>query len=353
MSLGIWKYSYIGPKIHGMITFMLTKDNFDELVKKNLNEVYSFLEHTPYQEVISAVPIEHFDSATFEKFLVDHFLTTFDNIKRNSPKEVGSLLDAMLNKFEVENLRIILRAKIAGLNVDETMSYIIPVREFSEEFCKSLLEKSENVEDIVHLLMRTDYGPALAKGLKDFEETGLSISLETALDQYVYESLWKEADKIGDADRKIAKKIIGTEIDFANMKLILRCKTLHIEADQTRKLILPIFFQLTEESINKSIEAEDVESALNLFMLRSYKNILSVVLAQYKDSNLLSEVEQIFDEFLLKNNRDILKHPFPFDVGVVMSFLNVKWIEVKNLRAIVKGKEDNVPEEAVQKKLLT
>jgi len=351
-SLRVWKYAYISSKIHGMLPFMLTKEDFDALVEKSLNEVYSSLEHTPYREVVSAIPLERFESAVFERLLMEHFLRIYKDVKKDSPKDVSMLLDAMLKKFEVENLRTILRAKIAGLSVEETMSYIIPVGKLNEEFCKSLLEKSGNVKDVVKFLGRTDYGPTLERGLKDFEKTGLLISLETALDQYVFGLLWKRADKISGADREIAKKIIGTEIDVINMKLILRSKTLDIKADQARKFILPMFFQLTEEGVNKGIEAKGIESAVKALMVKPYKNLLSAVLAEYEASNSLSAVEQVFDKFLLKNIRDVLKYPSPFHIGVVLGFLNVKWIEVKNLRAIVKGKEDNMPAEVIKKKLL-
>jgi len=348
----LWKYAYISPKIHGIMSFMLTEDDFNALVKKSLDEIYSFLEHTPYREVISAVPLERFESIAFERLLVEHFLKTYEYIKEDSPKDVRMLLDVMLKKFEVENLKTILRAKIAGLSVEETMSYIVPVGELDEEFCKSLLERSESVKDVVKLLVKTDYGPILEKGLEDFEETGLPISLETALDQYIFGLLWKGAGEINRADREIAKRVVGTEIDVINMKLILRSKTLDIKADQTRKLILSIFFQLTEESVKRGIEAEDVEDAVKALMVKPYRNLLSTVLAEYEASKSLSAVEQVFDKFLLKNIRDILKYPSPFHVGVVLGFLNVKWAEVKNLRAIIKGKEDNMPEEVIKKKLL-
>jgi vacuolar-type H+-ATPase subunit C/Vma6 len=41
-----------------------------------------------------------------------------------------------------------------------------------------------------------------------------------------------------------------------------------------------------------------------------------------------------------------------FNIGLVLSFLNTKRVEVKNLRAIVRGAEDRVPPERITELLI-
>ena len=63
------------------------------------------------------------------------------------------------------------------------------------------------------------------------------------------------------------------------------------------------------------------------------------------------EVE--LEKALANVNREIChKYPSPLHIGVVLSYLNLKWFEVKNLRTIMLGKLSKIPSEKIAKLLI-
>lgn len=337
-----------------MKKYLLKEREFNALLDcEDLEGISRILENTPYRDEIRVLPIEELTSLDLEKAFMKNFLRIFDETEEYSKGDVKILLDDILRKFEVENVKAVLRAKMAELGVDETLRFIIPIRHYDETVCRSLLEKTRTVEDVVKLMADMEYGPVLQGALKTYKETGLLLPLESALDNYVAGELWKDVHKLKGVDIKIAEEILGTDIDVFNIKLILRCKALEVDEEVIRSLILPIDYTLTKEALENSILAIDVEDALKTLMVKGYKKWITEALKEYRTSKSVSPTEPVLDKLLLKTNQSIfIKYPSPFHIGVILAFLNLKWFELKNLRAIVTGKENKVPSEKIKNILI-
>lgn len=333
-----------------MKSHLLRESDLNALLDaEDLEGVSHILENTPYRDEIAAVPIEGLTSVNLEKAFMKNFLRTFNEILEHSSEDIKSLLDYILRKFEVENVKAILRAKMAELGVDEALLFIIPIRHYDETVCRRLLEKTKTVEDIVKMMAGTEYGQVLQGALNTYKETGLLIPLESALDDYVTMELWKDVHKLKGVDIKVAEEILGTEIDLLNMKAILRCKALEIDEEVIQRLILPTHYILTKEDLESGIMAIDVEDALSKLMVKGYKKWVTEALKEYGASKSVLAVEIVLDKLLFKTNRSIfIKYPSPFHIGVILAFLNLKWFELKNLRAIVAGKENKVTREKIK-----
>lgn len=349
----LWKYAYITSKVRGMRSHLLTEDFRAFVESSGLDETRHILEATVYRDELSAVPTESLTSIALEKALVGNFLKTFNGIWKYSSEDIKTLLEGIQRKFEVENIKAILRAKIAELSVEDVIQYLIPIRSLDEIRCRELLEKTETVEDVIGLLRDAGYRQALEGALEDYREIGFLIPLESALDNYVIGELWKNVHKLKGLDVKVAEELLGTEIDILNMKVILRSKALAIGEDYIRRFLLPVFYALTNENIAMSIKADGVENAIHELEVKYYEKTLAEALKAYRASNSVFPVELVLDRLLLKTNQAIsVKHPSPFHIGVLLAFLNLKWFEVKNLRSIVVGKENKVPSEKIWESLV-
>ena len=157
-----------------------------------------------------------------------------------SPKDVRLLLSALLMKFEANCVKALLRAKEAELSVEEAMKYIIPVGNLSEAKCRNILENSENIADVIDSLSDMEYGSVLEKAFAVYMKEKVFYLLEVALDRHVYHKIWKATGKFRGLDKKIARTVIGLEIDSINVKTILRCKAMGIkrESDKNNTLFL-------------------------------------------------------------------------------------------------------------------
>jgi len=355
-----WKYKRIMPEVLVAKLRLIEPKDIVNLAGRNLHDVYLILEKTSYQAEISEITVKQLNSVSLENAFLKNFVRTCKEIMEHSPKSISFLLSKILMKFEADSVKAILRAKQAELGVDEAMKHIMPIGRLDEARCRKALEISKNVIDVVESLLDLEYGSVLKEAWAAYEETRVFFLLEVALDRYVYGEIWRAAGKLRGLDKKIARTVLGMEIDSANIKAILRCRAMGIREDQTRRYIMPISEVFGEKELGEAIRTADMKSSIKslwaaarLARAIDYQYILTDILRSYEASPSLSMLETVLDRGLVKTSLRMLKRYTPFfNIGLILAFLNLKWFEVKNLRAIVKGAEDKILPGKVKKLLM-
>jgi len=323
------------------------------LSTNSLNGVYKFLENTVYQKSISSLTSKGSTSVEFERALIEHFIGTCNKITQGLPAKPGSVIAESLKRYEIESIKALLRAKMEKLHVEETMPFIFPVGNLTYGEYREIFERSENVEEAVKLLAHTEYGPSLRRGFEDYQKTGTFLPLDISLDKHVFGNVWNAISDLHGVDEEVAREIIGTEVDLLNVKLVLRCTSMGFDEEMTKSYLIPIFYNLKEKNISNSIKTKDIESGIRALWVKPYAKAFATALEIYKAVNSLLPIELTLDKFLLKQNRLIsVKYPSPFHIGTILSFLNLKWAEIKNLRAIARGVEAKTTVEKVKSALL-
>ncbi|MFC1487385.1 V-type ATPase subunit [Thermoproteota archaeon] len=353
-----WKYKRLMPKITVAKLQLMKQKNITDLVGMNLDYIYSMLEKTPYKPEISEINSKELSSNSLEGALLKNFVKTYDEFMLLAPKSIRLLLSWFSGKFEVNCIKAILRAKEAELSVDDAMNYVTPVGNLDEAKCKKILEQAKNVIDVAKSLSDTKYGLVLEKAFALYEKEKTFYLLEVALDKYVYSMIWKVIGKLGGSDKKIARTIIGIEIDSANVKTILRCKAMGIREDQIKRYLIPISDVFDEKDFEALTREPDIQSFINSLvriatgtMARDHLYIFSGM--QQQNVTSLASIETILDRGLIETNLRMLKrHTSFFNIGLLLAYLNLKWFEVRNLRTIIRGSEGGISLDIVKKMLV-
>jgi len=353
-----WKYKRVMPKITVAKLKLMEPKKITGLVGMSLHHISSVLEKTPYKTEISEVNAKGLGSISMEDALLQNFIKTCEELMEMSPKDVRLLLSTFLMKFEANCVKTILRAKKAELDVDEAMKYIMPVGRLDEARCRKTLEISENIADVVDSLSDMEYGSMLEKAFAVYEETKIFYILEVALDRHVYSKIWRAIRKLRGLDKKIARTVTGLEIDSANVKTILRCKAMEISEEQIRRYLIPVSEVFGEKELEEAMRGLDMQSFINSLvilakraMARDYQYIFTEIQELHVTS--LTTLETILDRGLVETNLRMLKrYTAFFNIGLILAFLNLKWFEVKNLRAIIRGSEAGIPPDRVKKLLI-
>ena len=275
-----------------------------------------------------------------------------------SPKDVRLLLSALLAKFEANCVKALLRAKETELSVEEAMKYIIPVGSLSEARCRNILEHSENIADVVDALSDMEYGSVLEKAFAVYLKEKAFYLLEVALDKHVYHKIWRASGKFRGLDKKIARTVFGLAIDSVNVKTILRCKANGIDENQVKQYLVLASDVLNEKELHEAMSCSDMQSTIDSLvesakraMARDHQYIFKEL--QELHATSLTTVETILDRGLVETNLRIMKRYTPFfNVGLLLAFLTLKWFEVKNLSAIIRGTEAGIAPDKVKKLLI-
>ncbi len=348
------------PTVLGAMLELLDRNDIVDLVSRSFDYIYSILTKTPYLIEISKIPLNNITAASIQNALLKNYLRTIKTIEENSPKDISYLLSTIMMKFEADNIKSIFRAKSAGISVDEAMNFIIPAGRMDEKRCRSVLENSKHIMDVIELLSDLDYTHSLKDVLGDYEKTGILLPIETSLARSIYKQIYKAVGKIKGKDRKIAQTILGLEIDSMNIKVILRGKFLGIAEDQIKHYLLPASSIIGNKDLENAIKTKDIPSSIDsLFAkarydaIQDYQYMSTALLKEYESSQSLSRLEIVLDQSLLKTSLRMLQRYTPyFNIGLVLAFLNAKWFEVKNLRVIVRGAEAKIPPDRIESLLI-
>jgi len=353
-----WKYKQVMPRITVEKLKLMEPKKITNLVGMSLHHISSELEKTPYRPEISELNTKGLSSISLEQALLKNFIKTCEEIIELSPKDVRLLLSALLMKFEANCVKTLLRAKEANLSVEESMNYIIPAGRLSEDRCKKTLENSENIADIIDSLSDMEYGPVLEKAFEVYLKEKIFYLLEIALDRHVYHKIWRATGKFWGLDKKIVRTAIGLEIDSVNVKTVLRCKATGISKNQIKQYILPVSEVFGEKELEEAMSCLDMQSTIDSLVesakrarARDHRYIFTELQESHVTS--LTALETILDRGLIKTNLRIIKRYTPFfNIGLLLAFLNLKWFEVKNLRAIIRGSEARIAPDRVKKLLI-
>lgn len=337
---------------------LLDNQRVTGLVGMSLSHISSVLENTPYKSQIVEVKTKELTSISLEAALQKNFITTCEDLMALSPKGVRRLISAMLLKFESNCAKTLLRAIEAKLSLEEALNYLVPAGRLDESVCKKILENSSELADVVDYFSDFEYGELLENAFEVYLETKVFYGLEVALDRHVYCNLWNAAGKLWGLDKKIAKTLIGLEVDTVNVKTIFRCKKMGLNQTQIQQYLIPVSSVLGKEELNNAITAPDTQSTIES-LAKSAKRALArdhqYLFEELQETNItsLSTLETFLDQGLLETNQRMIKrHGTFFNIGLLLAFLNLKWFEIKNLRAIIRGSEAGIAPERVKELLI-
>lgn len=150
---------YLVTRVHGLRTHLISSDDVRILAKaKTLRDVSDSLLKTSYATAVSKLPTRELDAAALEEIFLGMLVERFFFVPRAAQGNLQDLLNRYCARFEVENIKRIIRAKHGGEIEEEPMLIPLP-REYTLVNFGALL-KASNVDEVVELLARLRMVPS-------------------------------------------------------------------------------------------------------------------------------------------------------------------------------------------------
>ena len=195
-------------------------DNVTDIVTSLDNTEYStVLEDAlpQYEEKHMILPLE----AALDKYYLDSLLRSSD-VPADENRQI--LYSYVGTQVDVDNLKLILRAKEDGLNYDDISPYILADGYQLREWKLKDLMDSPDVTNVVSGLEGTKYSEALTEVVPKYNETGSVVVFERALDVYAYEHAKSLSSKKPLGIGPIIGYLSQKEAEIKNLKIIARAK---------------------------------------------------------------------------------------------------------------------------------
>lgn len=342
-------YEYLNARVRHLKAKLLRPEQFQQLLGlRTLDEFIQALAETDYGPEIERSSVQFSGYALVEDALVQHTQRVFRHLYDIAFDEAKALIRLLLERFEVFNLKTILRGFHVGADPEETARSLFPTILYPTAFYQELL-KREGVAAVVDYLMAVGnrfYKP-LAQALPEYEASRKLTVLESALDAFYFGSARETLQERASESARIVRRLIGTEVDVLNLVYAMRVVEAGVESDEKYRYILPGGERLKEPQVRDLLASPDKESLLRKLQETPYARVLG----ELDETLSAGELQERLEAWLYSENCRFDPGRF-FDIQPVAAFIWRVNVEVTNLRVIASGLERGAPRAAVEAQLI-
>ncbi len=333
------KYAYITGRVRAMKTKLIPHEMYQRMLGMDIPEITRYLEETQYKEEIDSMAKDYSGAELVEYATFANIAKTYRKLLEVSIDEPQFLILEYLRRWDIWNIKTILRGKFHGASEEEIMKYLVPAGELDMEFFEGLAKK-ERVEEVIQAFDGTDYYEALAQ----YDGKMLS-SVENALDKLYYFRMERAVGGTLSVGGGLLLKYVRKEIDVKNLVTLFRMNKAGIEASVIQENLIPggklheELSRMAGQSYNEFVRG-----------LEGYPfwGAISDVAAE---GGSVSRIEARLRAYLVRYAW-ALSNYHPLSILPVLGYIVSKDTEVSNIRKIVRGKEAGLSAELIEEQVV-
>ncbi|MDO8339260.1 MAG: ATP synthase A1 subunit C [Candidatus Burarchaeum sp.] len=336
------RYAYSNARVKGMRAHLLSQQQIEELTAaRSVEELMGMLNNMGYREDFVKPAVKYGGADLVELALGRNMARTFTKVLGFTPKHGKATVAALIDKWDVHNIKTILLAKSVGEDSKRIEPFLVNAGSLGEDKVGELLRK-ENVKGVVEELQGTEYREPLAETYGEYEKRGEISVLLTALDSFYYARLPSRI-RASHRDEHVILGLVKTEVDAKNIMNVLRARKAGMKAEAMRGMLVGTG-TLAKRDLEALIECENIE-AIVAELRRNYD--LQGALEKFRQDSSLAHFEVELERRIVERGLLELRRSM-FSVGAIASFLFLKEQEIGNIRKIVRGVEFGVPREEIK-----
>jgi ATP synthase A1, C subunit len=336
-------YAYAVARVKAKKSSLLKEDAYAKMLMMSVPEISRFLSENGYQKemVELAGRIEGID-------LVEHatyrnMAKVFSTILKASAGELQEMLEAYLEKWDNWNLKVILRGKSYGMDIESIKEDLVPAGKLTTADLDKFLT-TDSLEDVLTQFGRIEHISIPQELLSAYKADGNLTQIEDHLDKAYYDMLLKSINPASRPTR-LFQDFIRKEIDTVNLGTILKLKTEGIYGEDVLNYIIPGGKQIDKKLATQLANAESITAvATDLAQLDFYDDIKDALDGESKS---LRNIVAGMKKYQIRQARTF-SHLYPLSVIPILDFMIHKEIEVSNIRIVARGIESGVDKEVIK-----
>jgi vacuolar-type H+-ATPase subunit C/Vma6 len=203
---------YLAACLHGRRSRMAEGDRLTALCR-----IHSF------SEFVRAIfpGLESQEILDFQRRLAAELARELSGFPAHLSGPGAALLNWTLVRFQVENLKVLIRACLTKSSTADPQSYLAPLP--SELALDTQgLAAAESLDAFVPLVPKGVLRGSLAEALDIYRDHSRPFFFEAALDHGYFKGLIARAERLSGEDREIITPVVSQEVDIFHLMLIIR-----------------------------------------------------------------------------------------------------------------------------------
>ncbi|MGE3151297.1 MAG: V-type ATPase subunit [Nitrospiraceae bacterium] len=351
-------YAYTNARIRAMEGRLLSRDQYDSLLAQaTLDGLVHGLRSLPYARALEPV-LATLDRAQglrtigcLDEALRRDLVETLGILRGFFSDRSRELLDVLLLRWDVYNLKTVLRGKRAAAPIEEVLAMTFPVG-LLDDIAVAELARAPTMQAVAHLLemWRLPLARPVRSGLDQLGEADDLQPLESELDRLTLLHSCRLAVSEDENDRAVGS-YLGFLADSANLLAALRylAERGARSSLEAGRHFLEAGGRFTRTRYEAVIGAPDLREGLNRLVATSFGWLTDLFRA--KDSVSPPLVERELNRAAIRKSV-ALSRPDPLGIGPAIAYLERKTNEIRNLRMILRGKVAGMQPEQVEEWLI-
>lgn len=345
-------YGYCNARARGMKSRLLGLPFFERLMDATeINRTIQLLSETEYASDVDDAVIHGRTAASIDDALRQNMVRTFQKVMGFLNPEARDLVGTLLGRWDLFNIKSIVRGKHMHLNAQEIEEGLYAVGTLTPVELR-LLAGLDDVRAVTDTLVTwgSPYAEPLRASVGPYEKDDNLAVVELALDRHY--SAWAAKRLTGrGANAKLARHILGLQVDSVNLLTAFRLLKSDIGEMDPKDFYLSGGAYIGEELFLGLVGLSDVDEVLDKLGRTPYGKQLEAVVIRYVEEGSLSVFERALEDYVMRKALSSGRGD-PLGVGVVISYLWAKQNEVTNLRIVVKGNAVGMPADRMRKELI-
>lgn len=328
------RYPYLSARIRTRRSRLLCRVDYEKMMKMDIHTMIKFLEDRGFG-------FEDIDEKNI-------FESVESSVNRNLEKELSSLLRISqgssreilyqyLKRFDIQNVRLIIRAKMRDYPLEMIEPLWICAGAIDSARLKSIW-KSDAKKALSELKLFTD--DEIKKLAREFDE-GKTAKIENAIVGKYYSSIASSL-KGFKGEGRLVERFVDKRLDAINIRTLYKLKRKGARKDD----IMPLFSRFG------SISRGDIEGLAGLELGEMHTRLSARVeaLKEAKIGESLGDIDARLETDLLRFSEKLM-HAHPLSTAPLIAYIVMKEAEGRNIKLIAHAKYYGVDEETIRKNL--
>lgn len=338
-------YPYVCARVKAKKRLLLSSDVYMRYLRMEITGIARSIGEGQYAEEVLALGTKYSGVDLIEMATRNNLAKVFTQILEFSEGHLRTMISRYLDRWDVWNIKSILRGKFCDASNEEIWETVIPAGSFTTEFLHTLLER-ETVDEIVDGLEGTIYWESLKQVEEEVKGSGSLAPFEDALAHRYYSFLLEAVPPTTEPNLRF-RHFLQREIDSINLKTLLRVR--FEEAKLERDVFLAGGLEIPKADLTGMIDMplDQLETKLKR---TSYNLVLTPLLKDIEEKGLTDAVRALEKFILMWASK--YSHIHPLSILPVMDYFARKEREVENIRIIARGKHEDLSTDVIKELLV-
>jgi V/A-type H+-transporting ATPase subunit C len=294
---------------------------------------------------------QYFTIAAYQRRLVQEMAGELLEFSRELGGPEGGVLKWMAVRFQVENLKVILRVIATGRSSDTLEGHLLALPE-ELDLKQEALIGAKTLQRFAALIPELTFRDALQKAIENYGENIPPFVPEGVLDRTYFHELLKRIDRLHGEEKQLSRALAQQEADIFHLMLVVRGR---FTFDLEPRLLEPLHVSGTAISravFGKMLTTMDLGTVLTWARGRVMQTVVNGLASEKKDEgqNTASVEALAWTRFLHLANRAFRRSHM--GIAAIIGYFGIRRIEVANLITLSEGIRNGLPAAPIRARLI-